>query len=155
MTGRVGAVYDFIKTIHVLSIATWFGSSLAITVIGLRSLRQGAAFGPFALDAGWWAGRAHPAAGVLLLLTGGYMTSDRWDFSELWIILAVVGLVVAMGIGGALIGRASTELTRGIEAGGGTMTAELRPVADRLLTASRLEILVLVLVIADMVIKPG
>ncbi len=60
-----------------------------------------------------------------------------------------------MGIGGGLIGPASTRLSKGLEENGGTFTPELRPVADRLILFSRLELAVLVLVITDMVVKPG
>ena len=149
-------MYETLKSIHLLSMGVWFGSGIAIVVIGLRALRAGGdEFGSFALNAGWWAGRAHPAAGVLLLLTGGAMTAERWTFGEPWIIIALVGLIVAMGIGGAIIGASSTKLSQGVQAAGGTMTAELRPVADRLLLWSRIEIAIVGLVIVDMVVKPG
>ncbi len=150
-------LYEIFKTIHVLSMGVWFGSSLAITVIGIRALRGNDAwFGPYSIGAGWWAGRAHTAAGVLLLITGFAMIGDAGiDITEPWILIAIVGLIVAMGIGGAVIGPSATKLAEGVAAAGGTMTAEARPHADRLLLFSRIELVVLALVVADMVIKPG
>ncbi len=151
------SLFEFLKTIHVLSIATWFGSGLAINIIGMRLLATGAGpFSSFVLNAGWWAGRAHPAAGVLLLLTGFGMVADA-DISigKPWIIIGIVGLFAAMGIGGGMIGKASESLMKGIEASGGTMTAEHRPLAERLFLGSRIEAGILLLVIVDMVIKPG
>ena len=149
--------YELLLFLHILAIATWFGSSLAITILTARSLPVGGSvFGTFSLNAAWWAGRAHPAAGVLLLLTGFGMVADA-DLSvgDTWVLLAVIGLVVAMGIGGGLIGRTADELTGRIEANGGVFTPEMRPLGDRLLLFVRLELVVLVLVIADMVAKPG
>ena len=149
--------YELLLFLHVLAIATWFGSAAAIMVLATRALGVGGApFGTFAVNAGWWASRAHPAAGVVLLLTGFGMVADaNYSMGETWLTLALIGLVVAFGIGGALIGKASGELTKRIEAGGGSMPADARPVADRLILYSRIELAVLVLVIADMVAKPG
>ena len=147
--------YELLLFLHVLAMATWFGSGLAITAIGFMSLKTGPeAFGTFALPATRWAGRAHPAAGVVLLLTGFGMVAEADLSFDAWLILGLVGLVLGMGIGGALIGRTSEGLVKRIEAG--SMTAEeLTTGARQLLLYSRIELVVVVLVIADMVAKPG
>ncbi len=147
--------YELLLTLHILAMATWFGSSLAITAMGFMSLKTGPeTFGSFTLPATKWAGRAHPAAGVVLLLTGFAMVADAdYDF-DTWIILAIVGLVLAMGIGGALIGRTADGIVKRIEAG--SMTAEeLTGGARQLLLYTRIELVILVLVVVDMVAKPG
>ena len=149
--------YELLKFLHVLAIATWFGSGLAILVIAMRARTLPAAFGPFAVNAGWWAGRAHPAAGVVLLLTGFAMVgdSDFIDFSDTWVWLGLVGLIAAFGVGGALIGRTSDALSKKIEASGGVLAEDDRPLAEQLLLYARIELAILVLVVADMVAKPG
>ena len=147
--------YELLLSLHILSIATWFGSSLAITAMGFMSLRTGPeSFGTFLLPATKWAGRAHPIAGVVALLTGFAMVADAdWDF-DAWLILGLIGLVVAMGIGGALIGRTADGLVKRMESG--AMTAEeLSGGARQLLLYTRIELVILVLVIVDMVAKPG
>ena len=147
--------YELLLTLHILAIATWFGSGLAITAMGHIALRTGPeAFGAFVLPATKWAGRAHPAAGVVLLLTGFAMVFDAdWDF-ELWLILGLTGLVLAMGLGGALIGRTAEGIATRVE--GGTITAEeLTTSAQQLLLYTRIDAVILVLVIVDMVAKPG
>ena len=147
--------YELLLSLHILSIATWFGSSLAITAMGFMSLRTGPeSFGTFMLPASGWASRAHPAAGVLALLTGFAMIADAdWDF-DAWLVLGLLGLVVAMGIGGALIGRTAEGIVKRMEAG--SMTAEeLSTGARQLLLYTRIELVILVLVIVDMVAKPG
>jgi hypothetical protein len=147
--------YELLLTLHILAMATWFGSSLAITAMGFMSLKTGPeAFGTFTLPATKWASRAHPAAGVVLLLTGFAMVADaNYDF-ELWIILAIVGLVVAMGIGGALIGKTADGIVKRLEAGSMT-TDELTTDARQLLLYTRIELVIVVLVVVDMVAKPG
>ena len=147
--------YELLKTIHVLSIATWFGSGLAILVIGVRVLGSGArGYSNFLVNASWWAGRAHPGAGVLLLITGFAMVADA-DLSvgDTWIWLGILGLVVAMGLGGGFIGRTADGLVNKIETTGFT-DAQL-PAVRQLNLYVRIELAVLVLVVADMVAKPG
>ncbi len=149
--------YELLLTLHILAMATWFGSSLAITAMGFMSMRTGPeSFGGFMLPATAWAGKAHPAAGVVLLLTGFGLIgdSDAYGFGDTFIILAIIGLVVGMGIGGALIGRTADGMVKRIE--GGTLTAEeLSTDGRKLLLYTRIELVVLVLVVADMVAKPG
>jgi hypothetical protein len=148
--------YELLLTLHVLAMGLWFGSGIAILVMATRARSNATAFGTLAVNAGWWAGRAHPAAGVTLLLTGFAMVADAdLDLGETWIWLAIVGLVIAFAIGGALIGRTSNALTKEIEGAGGVLTEQSRPLADQLLLYARLELAVLVLVVADMVAKPG
>ena len=149
--------FELLLFLHVLAFGLWFGSGLAIYVLATRARAAPAAFGPFLVNANWWAGRAHPASGVLLLLTGILMVtdSDFIEFGDTWVWLGIVGLVAAFGIGGALIGRTSDELTKHIEAAGGTLPEDGRPLADQLLVYVRIELAILVLVVADMVAKPG
>ena len=150
-------MFDALKTLHILAIATWFGSGLAITVMGIRALKTGAEpFGTFIVNASSWAGRAHPIAGVILLLTGFGMLADR-DISvgEPYIAIAIAGLVIAMGIGGALIGRTAGQIVDGVREGGGVLPEARRSAADRLMLYTRIELTILVIVIADMVVKPS
>jgi len=150
-------LFELLLFLHLLAVATWFGSGLAIVVMGVRALKTGVGpFSTFAVNANAWTGRAHPAAGVVLLLTGmGMVAEADIPISEPWIIIALAGLVVAMGIGGGLVGRTANDVSESIAAHGGALPDSERPTADRLLLYSRLELAVLVLVIADMVAKPG
>ena len=148
--------YELLLTIHIAAVGLWLGSGIAITVIGSRALAvDPPSFGPLALHAGWWAGRAHPAAGAVILVAGILMVIDAdLSFGEAWISIALGGWIVVMGLSGGIIGPTSTRLMDAIRERGG-YTGDLRPTASRLLRASRLETALLVLIIADMVAKPG
>ena len=148
--------YELLLSLHILSIATWFGSNLAITAMSFMALRTSAeSFGGIVVLAGKWAGKAHPVAGVLLLLTGFAMVADAdYSLGDAWLIIAIVGLVVTMGLGGALIGRTADGMIKRIE--NGAMTAEeLSDGGRQLLLYTRIELVLLVLIIVDMVAKPG
>jgi len=149
--------FELLLSLHILAIATWFGSGLAITAMGFQALKTGPeSFGTVVLPATKWAGKAHPAAGVVLLLTGFGLIgdSDVYEFGDTFVILGLVGLVVAMGIGGALIGRTADGIVKRIESG--AMTAEeLSDSGRQLLLYTRIELSILVLLIVDMIAKPG
>jgi hypothetical protein len=147
--------YELLLSLHVLAIATWFGSGVAITAMSFMALRTGPeAFAGVFAPAGRWASRAHPVAGVLLLLTGFAMVADADLDFDTWLVLGLVGLVAAMGVGGALIGRTAEGIMKKVE--GGSMTAEeLSADARQLLLYTRIELVILLLVIVDMIAKPG
>jgi uncharacterized membrane protein len=147
--------YELLLSLHILAIATWFGSGLALIAVGFQTIKTGPeVYGGFVVPAARWAGRAHPASGLLLLLTGILMIVDAdWDF-DAWLILGIIGLVAAMGIGGAFIGRTSDALVKRIERGGIT-AEELTDGGQKILLFARIEMVILVLVIVDMVAKPG
>ena len=148
--------YELLLTIHIAAVGLWLGSGITIATLGSRALAvDPPSFGPLALQAGWWAGRAHPGAAVVILIAGILMVIDAdLSFGDAWISIAIGGWIVLMALSGGVIGRASTQLMEGIQERGG-YTADLRPVASRLLLSSRVESVLLVLVIADMVAKPG
>jgi hypothetical protein len=148
--------YELLLTLHILAAALWFGSGIAITVFSLRLLAvEPGAFGAFSAASGWWAARAHPAAALVILLAGIGMVIDAdLSFGELWIVLALIGWLALSAVGGALINPAGKRLTEAYERSGGVLTDDVRPHASRLLTVIRIETVVLILVITDMVVKP-
>ncbi|HEX8122217.1 MAG TPA: hypothetical protein VF549_13230 [Solirubrobacteraceae bacterium] len=149
--------YELLKSLHVLAIATWFGSGIALTVLGYRSLAAGAGpYGSFVVNAAWWASRAHPTAGVVALLTGFGMVADAdYSMGDTWLWLGLLGLVVSMGIGGALIGRTADGIVKSVEGAGGALPEAQRPAVGRLLLYVRIELAIVALVVFDMVAKPG
>jgi hypothetical protein len=148
--------YELLLTVHILAAALFFGSGVATTMMGYRALASDPpSFGPVALTAGWWAGRAHPAAGGVILIAGILMVLDAdISFGETWVSIALAGWVIMMAIGGAAVGRTSTQLVEAIEQRGG-YSEELRPLASRLLLFARIETAVIALIVLDMVVKPG
>ena len=150
-------MYDLLLSLHILAAAVWFGSGVAINVITRRVLAGDAqGLAGFAGPMNLWAGRAHPAAGLVLLITGpGIVAHVGYSFGEPWIIIALVGLFALFAYGGAVVGRAGTSLTDGLAESGGTLTPALREQAQKLLRLLTIETVILGLIIVDMVVKPG
>jgi hypothetical protein len=87
--------------------------------------------------------------GVALVLT-----SAAWDFAQLWVIVGIVLFVVAFAIGVGYLARIGIALNR--LAGGGTGSAEeADALLGRWILGYRVVLVVLVLTVADMVLKPG
>jgi len=148
--------YELLLTLHVLAAALWFGSGVATTVISYQLLAgDPQAYARFAGPAGTWAGRAHPAAAFVILLAGLGMAADAdLSLGELWLTLALAGWVALLVLGGAFLSRTGMQLTRAYERSGGAPSEEARAVAGRMLLLMRIETVLLLLVIVDMVVKP-
>ena len=149
--------YELLLALHILAAGLWFGSGVTLTVISYQLVdADPPAFGRFAAAAGNWAGRAHPGAALVILLAGFGMVADAdLSLGELWITLALVGWVALMALGGGVVSPAGRRLNDAYERSGGTATEETRSAAERLLLVMRIEIVLVLLVIVDMVVKPG
>jgi hypothetical protein len=79
--------------------------------------------------------------------------SDVWSFRDAWVIIGLLGIVSTIVIGAGFLGPGAGRLARSMA--GGASVAELRPQMNRILLISRIDLLVLFLVVADMVFKPG
>jgi hypothetical protein len=93
-----------------------------------------------------------PVSG-LLFLVGVFMTLDRWSFKDLWIAIGVVGFLYAAITGAAVIGPLAARTGKLMEDRGptdGQVTANIR----KLFRFGRLELLVMIAVIAAMTMKP-
>jgi hypothetical protein len=128
-------VTNFIKLLHVLSMATWLAASLWLAGDARRSLSAGAG------EARAFLGRARAAlrldriAAGLTILTGLSLLhfAQAWPpRAGLW--LGIVLAVVRAGLTDAVIGPAVRRIAAGLE--GGQEPAALLPVARRLAAVS-------------------
>lgn len=109
-------MYEVVLFIHLLTIGAAFlamGMMLFAT-FQLRSARTV----PAALEALTSSSRIEkimPAATVVLLLTGGYMTHDRWTWSTPWIDVSIAGLLLITAIGAGALGSRQHSLHTALE----------------------------------------
>ena len=147
--------YELLLTLHILGAGLYLGSLATFTVVGHRALATGgSSFGWFQSTGGSWAAKAHPAAAAVILIAGILMVIDAdLSFGETWVSLALAGWLILGAIGGGIVGSAAGKLGAAIEANSGYTDAE-RPLAERMLTWSRIELALLIVVITIMVAKP-
>ncbi|MDQ3752244.1 MAG: DUF2269 domain-containing protein, partial [Actinomycetota bacterium] len=101
--------------VHLLGVVTLFG---AITIIqwGGARLRGAATIEQVRL----WVGflrtteRMFPAATLLLLASGVYMTTEAWTFETPWIAVSIAGLLVMPLLGARVVGRQMSAIARSV-----------------------------------------
>ena len=111
--------YDVVLSIHVMAIVAAFGVWFAYPLLVVRG------------DAAAHRAQARVArmvvnpAGTLALLAGVYLASDRSYWSEVWVSVPLVILIVLMGITGGYFAPRQQRLAALAEAGAGPEYAAL------------------------------
>lgn len=151
-------LYDWLKAFHILFAIIWVGGGLALQVLSIRIIRENdpANIAYFAGLIEWMGMRVFAPASGLLLIVGVWMVIDSpaWDFDQFWIIAAIAVFAYSFVNGAFYLGPQSGRLKKMYEAEGPT-AAGAAPLIRRLFVASRIELVLLVLIVFDMVLKPG
>lgn len=151
-------LYELLKTIHVLAAVAWVGGVIISQVLAMLALKE-ARGNPqkmieFVKDQAWLGKRYFAPASIVVILAGVAMVIESgWNFSDLWIAIGIVIYVISVVIGMFFLSPQSEKLVaaaaeRGLEDAG------VQQMTDRLTLLSRVDLVLLVLVVADMVIKP-
>ena len=149
--------YTILKMFHIVFAVIWVGGAVTINVLATRAVRSsdGPRMATFAGEAGWMGQRIFaPSAGLVLI--SGILTvlNGHLGFGHAWVIVGLVGVGLTIITGAAFLGPAARRLQPVIEARGPD-DPEVRRLVSRLVTVGRIDLVVLFLVIADMVLKPG
>lgn len=149
--------YTILKTFHVVFAVLWVGGALTLNILGTRSVASGNGerVALFGRDAEWLGTRVFFPSSLLVLLFG-ILTVLRGHigFGHAWVIVGLVGIGLTAVTGSAFLGPETKRLGELTERRGVSDPEFLRRVR-RLVWVSRIDLLVLLLVVADMVIKPG
>jgi uncharacterized membrane protein len=163
--GRQGAtltlppvdLYEVLKTIHVLAAVIWVGGGVMGHIIAGRAFRSNdtTKIAVAGADAEWVGNRVFFPASMVLLVGGIWMVViSGWNFSDLWIVFGIAGYAASAVNGMALLGPVSKRVGE-MATTSDAVTPELRGQLGRLMVLSRIDLTILVLVVIDMVIKPG
>lgn len=158
LTGNVTPVRfnEFLLTLHILAAAAWIGAALGLQVIARRVVAAApdAAVDQFGLDAEAVGKTVFAPSGVVLVTTGvALVVRTHLSWTTPWIALGVLAVLLAGTVGGAFLipeGRRIAQMaTRP-----GHDTTEIRARTRRRFLVARIDLLVLILGLADMVFKP-
>jgi uncharacterized membrane protein len=150
-------LYEFLKLLHIAAAIVWVGGAVTLNVIGTRMWRARASerVASFGRDTKWLGDHIYiPSIGVLLVV-GIWMVieSPAWNFGQVWVLFGLGG-IAATGFTGALfLGPGAARMGQLIDERGPDDPEVLAHIR-RILTVSRLDLLVLTLVVVDMVVKP-
>jgi len=150
-------VYNALKFIHVVAAVAWVGSGLFIQYRGTRLRHTGtpeqtANLAKEVADSTPW----FMAASGVVLLAGISLVlyAPGLDFTDTWILLGLLGYASTFLTGFLLI-RPTAEKLAAVAANEGPTSPEGQALIARIFAISRVDQVVLLLVILDMVFKPG
>lgn len=151
-------VFHTLKFVHILAAVIWVGGGVFVQIYGTKLRRENdpARLGRFAKDVEFIGTRVFaPASGIVIVfgaLLVFYTPFIYW--SETWIVIGLVGAAATFVTGMFFIGPESGRLAKAAETEGLESPA-VQASIKRIFKISRIDQLVLFLVILDMVFKPG
>ena len=147
--------YEFLLFGHLLFVITWVGTDIGLQILSLRALARPERAVDFLADVEWLGMRFLMPASLLVLVFGILLVNEiGYDFGDVWILLAFAAFLFSFLLGAGFLGPESGRISKlGAERGPADPDVQRR--IRRVLWFSRLELLVLIAIVLDMVVKPG
>jgi uncharacterized membrane protein len=140
-----------LTTIHVLAAAIWVGGAIVLNIAMPMAARTGEP--PMMLAAMRLANFVGPwvlvPSGLIVLITGSWLTEEYYDWDLLWIQLGLIGAITVLAVALAYLVPKGRRGLAGIEAG-----QPPPPGRNWVPILSRIMVILLVAVLVLMVIKP-
>jgi uncharacterized membrane protein len=151
-------VYNLLKFLHISGSVAWVGTGFAAQVLVARVMRANdpPRLAALAKDIGWMGKTIlAPLSGTVALLGIVIVIyAPQWSFGDTWILIGILGFLVTAITGSVFLGPESERLGKLVEESGPDAPGVQERIS-RILMISRVDLVVLFLVIADMVFKPG
>ena len=148
--------YELLLLLHITSVIIWLGAGFTIDLLFLRAERtkNPAELGKTGELQEWLVPRVFIPSALLTLLLVVLLTVDGpWSFGDLWILIGLLGWIASFAVGFLFL-RPEGEKMKEIAAEHGATSVEAQRRGRRLSVVSRVQLLALFLVVADMVLKP-
>jgi len=143
--------YTIFKFLHVLAAIIWIGGAFIMLVFGIEAVRKGdnAQLVGVASQMGWAAERVYVPASMATVVLGIIVATLGGMWSQLWVILGLVGMAITMALGILVLTPRAKKLA------GAVASPATATVARDLVTLVKFDCAALFVVVADMVLKPG
>lgn len=151
--------YNAFKFVHVLSAVVWVGGACTVQVYALLALRTDdpVRVASFARDTEFVGTRIFLPSSLIVLVSGIFTLHDSdglWSFSQGWVQFGLVVIALSIVVGAGYLGPESGRIAKATEAGG-VESPEAQRRIRRIFLVSRVELVFLLAVVFDMVVKPG
>ena len=148
-------MYEFLLFVHVLAVVIWVGGGIVLNFLGTRLAAGGnpVEMAGFMHQIEWIGIRVFTPASAIVLIAGVIMTLDAWSFDTLWIGIGIAGFLYSFINGAFLLGPLSGRTGKLMSERGpedSTVVSNIR----RLFVLSRIELVVLTVVVWAMTVKP-
>ena len=148
--------YSIFKWIHVSVAVFWVGGGLTLTVLGLRAQRldDPREIVTVAQQAAFVGEKLFAPAGLVVLVMGiAMVVHQHLGWSHFWIVAGLVGYASTFVTGVGVLSPLAKRIDRSAQANGADHPETLALI-DRILLVARVDVAVLLLVVADMTLKP-
>lgn len=148
--------YAIFRVTHVVLAVFWVGGGLTLTVLGLRAERldDPREIATLARQAGFIGEKFFAPTGLVVLLMGiGLVINGHLGWNHFWVIFALIGYAATFVTGVAVLSPLGKKIDE-LMTEKGPDAAETQAAIRKILLVARVDISVLLLVVADMVTKP-
>jgi len=157
--GVVGSdTYKWLLAFHILLAVVWVGSNTAIQILTVRAKRASAdKLAYLASEIEWYGTRVLIPTSMSLVILGFILlheSSGAYDLGQGWVTFGFVVWLLSFIAGAGFLGPESGRLGKLVEERGPEDPEYQRRLA-RIFVVSRIELLLLILVVLDMTVKPG
>ena len=149
-------LYTVIKFVHVLAAIAWVGGAIMLDMLISQARRSGSQSDVLMLLAKTerYGKTFFSPSAVLVLVAGIVMASIGGIMAAPWVSFGFLGVFISAGLGMGYLSPKSRQLRQMIEARG-MQDPEAVALGSRMMLISRIDLVLLVLVVAAMVFKPG
>lgn len=147
--------YELFKLLHIITATAWVGGGLMLAVSSEIAQRApGPVFSGFSAVAARLGGVFFMPMAMSTLVFGIIATALAWSFADLWVLIGLAGIAITIGIGMTII-KPTTDRIAELASKEGPDSAGVRALSADLLRKGRFDAVLLLVIVADMVLKPG
>ena len=147
--------YVVLKLFHIASAVIWIGGAFVMVMLASRADRAGdeVAIVGCVRQVAWAAERIYVPASISTLVFGLLLAWVGGLWSNLWVILGLVGVAATLVLGIFVLSPLAKQVEAGFSSNG--TTPDVVATCQKILTIAKFDTVLLFIVIADMVLKPG
>jgi len=147
--------YQWFLAVHILAAVLWVGGAFTIQAFTIRAVRanDGTYLGKLTSEIEWVGTRVFVPASLVLAVFGFLLIHQQHYDYKFWLVFPIVIWALSFATGAGFLGPESRRISGAIERHG-IDSAEAQMRIKRIFLVSRVELLFLLLVAVDMVLKP-
>jgi uncharacterized membrane protein len=154
--GWSNAWYSAFKAIHVLAAIVWIGGGSLLVILGAVAVRKNdpVEMVTVARQAAMVGEKLFAPAGLVVVAMGvAMMANTNWGWGKFWVVAGLVGYAITFVTGVGVLSPLAKKIVATTEEKGATHPDTIALV-KRILLIARIDVMMLVLVVVDMVVKP-
>lgn len=150
--------YELLLFGHILAVVAWVGANIALQVLALLARRAGGQRQMDLIDDVAWMGTRYFIPIALLTVIFGFglvaESDGAWELSQFWISAGLAMFLISFVTGAGFLGPETERISKlGIERSPDDPEVDRR--IRRVFLVARIELVLLIAVVFDMVVKPG